>query len=105
MDSDGTQYNHKARQVSGPRAGQSFCVKALLTSLLILFQFLNINTEALLSSKGRVAQISRMAVLPTPARLLAGPWIPRAHVGKSSHQGQAGTQVGRAGQVVMTTKT
>lgn len=58
MDSEDTQCNHKTRQVLGPRAGQSSCVPAFLTSSLILFYFLNINIEALLSSKGRVTQTS-----------------------------------------------
>lgn len=52
MDSEDTQCNHKARQVPGLREDQSSCVPALLTLLLILFHFLNINIEALLSSKG-----------------------------------------------------
>lgn len=69
MDSEGTQCNHKARQVPGPREGQSPCVPALLTLLLILFHFLNINIEALLSSKGRVAQTSRHGCTAHPSQV------------------------------------
>jgi hypothetical protein len=79
MDSEGTQCNHKARQVPGPREGQSPCVPALLTLLLILFHFLNINIEALLSSKGRVAQTSRHGCTAHPSQVDDRLLIPRAH--------------------------
>lgn len=68
MDREDTQCNHKARKVSGPRECQSPCVPALLT-LLILFHFLNINIEALLSSKGRVAQTSRHGCTAHPSQV------------------------------------
>lgn len=69
MDSEDTQCHHKARQVPGLGEGQSSCVPALLTSLLILFYFLNINIEALLSSKGRVAQTSRHGCTAHPSQV------------------------------------
>lgn len=102
MDSEDTQCNHKVRQVPGPREGQSSCVPALLTLLLILFHFLNINIKALFSSKGGVAQTSRHGCTAHPSQI-AGRLLDTQGTRRYTKARQEHRWVG-GGEEAMTTK-